>query len=60
MRTGTAEVRIHWLPATRREDDVRTCLREMCCKDEKWIELALDRVHWQNFVLVAFHLGFCL
>jgi hypothetical protein len=31
-------------------------LREICCEDGRWMELAQDRVKWQALVLAALKL----
>jgi hypothetical protein len=34
-------------------------LREIGCEDDKWMELAQDRVQWRVLVLAVLNLGFC-
>jgi len=35
-------------------------LREICCEDGRWMELAQDRVQWQALLLAVLNLyGFC-
>jgi hypothetical protein len=35
-------------------------IREMCCEDGRWMELAQDRCHWGALLLVALKLGVLL
>jgi hypothetical protein len=35
-------------------------LREICCENGRWMELAQDRVQWHAFVLAVLNLGVLL
>jgi hypothetical protein len=39
-----------------RDKNVKMDLREICCEDGRWMELAQDRVQWQALVLVVLNL----
>jgi hypothetical protein len=45
-------------PRTRSEDNVKMGLSETGCEDQRWIELAQDRVKWRGLVLALLKLGF--
>jgi len=42
------ETPLKWLLGKRREDNTKM---ELDCEDEKWVELAQNRVQWQDLCL---------
>jgi hypothetical protein len=44
----------------KRENNTNIDLREMGCKDGRWMELAQDRVQWWTLVLAVLNLGVLL
>jgi hypothetical protein len=49
-------MRIHGTYRRRREDDIKMNLKEIGYEDVDWIQLAQDRVQWQNVVNTVINL----